>query len=210
LPRAQRQTLRARSLWRNYTSVALRIDFLLLAAIPALNFAAFFIYIATAPTFLAKLGVTTLGFAWLFVPMIAGVMAGATISGRVAGRFASSRTVALAYASMFSGGLLEVVVALVVPPGVPWHVLPIALFTLGSSLAMPSLTLLLLDLFPTMRGLASSLQGFVQFAFAGIIAGTIAPLLAQTLVGLATGMVVFTVASFALWRLYRQGMHDSV
>lgn len=209
LPRAQRQTLRARSLWRNYTSVALRIDFLLLAAIPALNFAAFFIYIATAPTFLAK-RVTTLGFAWLFVPMIAGVMAGATISGRVAGRFASSRTVALAYASMFSGGLLEVVVALVVPPGVPWHVLPIALFTLGSSLAMPSLTLLLLDLFPTMRGLASSLQGFVQFAFAGIIAGTIAPLLAQTLVGLATGMVVFTVASFALWRLYRQGMHDSV
>ena len=210
LPRAQRQTLRARSLWRNYTTVALRMDFLLLAAIPALNFAAFFIYIATAPTFLAKLGVTTLGFAWLFVPMIAGVMAGATISGRVAGRFASARTVALAYASMFLGGLLEVVVALVVPPGVPWHVLPIALFTLGSSLAMPSLTLLLLDLFPTMRGLASSLQGFVQFAFAGIIAGTIAPFLAQTLVGLATGMVAFTVASFTLWRLYRQRTQDSV
>jgi DHA1 family bicyclomycin/chloramphenicol resistance-like MFS transporter len=204
LPRTQRQTLRPRSLWRNYRSVALRVDFLLLAAIPAFNFAAFFIYIATAPVFLGKLGVTTMGFAWLFVPMIAGVMTGATISGRVAGRFAPVRTVALAYASMFAGGLLEIVVAVIVPPGVPWHVLPIALFTLGSSLAMPSLTLLLLDLFPTMRGLASSLQGFVQFAFAGIIAGTIAPLLSQTLVGLAAGMVAFTVVSFALWRLYRQ------
>ena len=38
------------------------------------------------------------------------------------------------------------------------------IFTIGSSLVMPSITLLLLDLFPTMRGMASSLQGFVQFS----------------------------------------------
>ena len=41
--------------------------------IPTLNFAAFFIYIAVAPTFLVELlGVSTWGFAWLFVPMITG------------------------------------------------------------------------------------------------------------------------------------------
>jgi DHA1 family bicyclomycin/chloramphenicol resistance-like MFS transporter len=83
-------------------------------------------------------------------------------------------------------------------------VLPIAVFTLGSSLAMPSLTLLLLDLFPTMRGLASSLQGFVQFTCGGFVAGTIAPLLAQTLPGLAIGMLCATLASYGLWRACRR------
>jgi len=76
-------------------------------------------------------------------------------------------------------------------------------FTLGSSLMMPSVLLGLLDLFPTMRGLASSLQGFVQFAFSGVVAGTIAPFLARSLVGLLAGMAMFTVASFVIWLLYR-------
>ena len=80
---------------------------------------------------------------------------------------------------MFAGGIINALIAAFVPPGVPWHVLPLMVFTLGSSLVMPSLTLILLDLFPTMRGMASSLQGFAQFALSGFNAGTIAPLLAR-------------------------------
>ena len=209
LPRGQRQSLRPRVLWRNYRAVLLRRDFLLLAAIPTLNFAGFFTYISAAPAFLAKLGVTTWGFAWLFVPMIAGIMAGAAISGRVATYLPAHRTVAIGYVLMFVGALLELAVASLVAPGVPWHVLPIAVFTLGSSLMMPSITLLLLDLFPTMRGLVSSLQGFMQFSFSGVVAGTIAPLLAQTLAGLALGMLGFTLLSFALWGVCRRGAPDS-
>jgi DHA1 family bicyclomycin/chloramphenicol resistance-like MFS transporter len=207
LPRAQRQPLHARVLWHNYRTVLLRLDFLLLAAIPTLNFAAFFIYIASAPAFLAQLGVSTWGFAWLFVPMITGVMLGATISGRTAGRLSAQQAVGLGYACMFAGAGIELVVAAFVAPAVPWHVLPIAVFTLGSSVAMPSLTLLLLDLFPTMRGLASSLQGFVQFAFSGLVAGTIAPLLARSLLALAGGMLAFAGASCAVWIAYRRGAH---
>jgi MFS transporter, DHA1 family, multidrug resistance protein len=209
LPRSQRQPLRARSLWKNYRAVLLRGDFLLLATIPTLNFAAFFIYIASAPLFLARLGVSTWGFAWLFVPMITGIMAGATISGRVAGRISTNRTVGAGYLCMFAGGALNLSVALFVPPSVPWHVLPIMVFTVGSSLVMPSLMLLLLDLFPTMRGLASSLQGFVQFGFSGFVAGTIAPLLAQSLPALAFGMFAFTLASFGVWAIYRRGKHST-
>jgi DHA1 family bicyclomycin/chloramphenicol resistance-like MFS transporter len=62
---------------------------------------------------------------------------------------------------------------------------------------------LLLDLFPTTRGMASSLQGFVHFVLAAVIAGTIAPFLAQSLKGLAAGMAGFTVLSVMLWALYR-------
>jgi DHA1 family bicyclomycin/chloramphenicol resistance-like MFS transporter len=204
LPHGQRQPLHPRALWRNYRAVLTRLEFLLLAAVPTLNFAAFFLYIASAPSFLARLGVTTWGFAWLFVPMIAGVMAGAAVSGRLAGRLPPAHTIGAGYAFMFAGAVIELFVAAFVPPAVPWHVLPIAIFTLGSSLVMPSLTLLLLDLFPAMRGLASSLQGFVQFAFSGVVAGTIAPLVAHSLPGLAAGMLAFTVASHAVWLLYRR------
>ena len=208
LPRALRQPLHPRPLWKNYRAVLLRVDFLLLAAIPTLNFAAFFLYIASAPSFLARLGVSTWGFAWLFVPMIVGIMAGATISGRAAGRVSAGRTIGIGYACMFAGAAIETLIALLVAPGVPWHVLPIAIFTLGSSLASPSLTLLMLDLFPTMRGLASSLQGFVQFAFAGFVAGTFAPLLARSLPALAVGMLGFTLASYGVWNVYRHRVHS--
>ena len=205
LPVAQRQSLHPRDLWRNYVSVLRNRDFLLLATIPALNFAAFFIYIASAPSFLIDLlGVSSYGFAWLFMPMIGGVMIGALVSGRAAGKLSAARTIGLGYLLMFAGATIQMAVAWYVAPGVPWHVLPIMVYTMGSSIVMPSATLLLLDLFPTMRGMASSLQGFVHFVLAAVNAGTIAPFLAQSLKGLAAGMAAFTVLSVALWTLYRQ------
>ena len=199
------KSLHPRDLWRNYVSVLRNRDFLLLATIPALNFAAFFIYIASAPSFLIDLlGLSSYGFAWLFMPMIGGVMIGALVSGRAAGTLSATRTIALGYLLMFAGATIQLAVAWFVGPAVHWHVLPIMIYTMGSAIVMPSITLLLLDLFPAMRGMVSSLQGFLHFALAAVIAGTIAPFLAQSLKGLASGMAGFTVASVALWALYRQ------
>jgi drug resistance transporter, Bcr/CflA subfamily len=203
LPVSARQSLLPRHLWRNYVNVLRRPEFLLLGAMPALNFAAFFLYIASAPSFLMDLlGVSSYGFAWLFIPMIAGVMIGAFISGRTAGMMTPLRTIGLGYILMFIGVATDLAVAALVPPGVPWHVLPIMIYAIGSSVTMPSATLLLLDLFPTMRGLASSLQGFLQFVLAAINAGSIAPLLAGSLLALALGMAGFTVLSLLLWITY--------
>jgi DHA1 family bicyclomycin/chloramphenicol resistance-like MFS transporter len=202
---AQRQSLHPRKLWRNYVSVLRNRDFLLLATIPALNFAAFFLYIASAPSFLIDLlGVSSYGFAWLFMPMIGGVMIGALVSGRAAGKLSAGRTIGVGYLLMFAGATIQMAVAWYVAPVVQWHVLPIMIYTMGTSIVMPSATLLLLDLFPTMRGMAASLQGFVHFVLAAVNAGTIAPFLAQSLKGLAAGMAGFTVLSVALWVVYRQ------
>ena len=206
LPAQSRQPLHPRAMWRNYRAVLLHHHFLLLAAIPTCNFGAFFIYVASAPAYLESLGVTTWGFAWLFLPMITGIMLGATLSGRLAGRMSPEQTVALGYGFLFTGVLFMGAVVAFVPPGVPWHVLPLFVFAIGSSTVMPSVTLLLLDLFPTLRGLASSLQGFIQFLAMGIIAGTLAPLLAQSLVALAAGMAVFTMLSLVLWLVYRHSV----
>jgi MFS transporter, DHA1 family, multidrug resistance protein len=203
LPVHARQSLAPMQLWKNYSSVLRHREFLLLATIPALNFAGFFVYIACAPIFLIDmLGVSTYGFAWLFLPMIGGIMLGAAISGRAAGRMSPTRTVRLGYLLMFAGVAFDLVVAWFVAPGVPLHVLPIMLYTMGSAVAAPSITLLMLDLFPAMRGLASSLQGFFHFSLAAVNAGSIAPLLAHSLKALALGMAGFTLASLFLWLIY--------
>jgi DHA1 family bicyclomycin/chloramphenicol resistance-like MFS transporter len=203
LPPSARIPLHPVTMARSYRNVLTRVDFLLLALIPTLNFSAFFLYIAVAPVFLIDLlGLTPRSFGWLFIPMISGIMIGATVSGRLAGRWSTRATVRLGYGLMFAGALINLLVCALIAPGVPSNVLPIMLFAIGSSIVMPSVTLLILDLFPATRGLASSLQGFVQFAVSGLNAATVAPLLAGSLRALALGMAGFTVVSFGLWQIY--------
>jgi len=211
LPKGQRQTLHPRVLWRNYISVLSRPEFLLLALIPTMNFAAFFIYIAAAPAFLVDLlGVSTWGFAWLFVPMIAGIVIGATISGRVAGHCSPKFTIRLGYQFVAAGVLANIAICAAAPTGVTWYVMPIMICTIGTAIIAPSVTLMLLDFFPTTRGLASSLQGFVQFSAAGFVAGSIAPLLARSLPALAWGMAGFALAGFALWLVYQRHARNTL
>ena len=202
---SQRHALRPRALWRNYTKVLANPGFTLLSLIPTLNFAAFFIYIAAAPTFLVSLlGVSTWGFAWLFVPMITGVVAGATLSGRMAGRISPQRTIRVGYMFIAVGAVANVLICHFAPPFVAWNVAPILIYTTGSGLVAPSAMIALLDQFPSLRGMASSLQGFVQFSVAGVVAGTVAPLLARSLPALAWGMAGFSVASFVCWLFYQR------
>jgi DHA1 family bicyclomycin/chloramphenicol resistance-like MFS transporter len=211
LPRAARQPLRPGALWGNYMSVIFRLDFALLASILALNFAGFFIYIAGAPGFLIDLlGVSTWGFAWLFVPMISGIMIGAVLSGRFAGHRSPRQTVRIGYSLMAAGVAVNLGTCWLLPTGVAWYVLPIFVYCIGTSLMMPSVTLLMLDLFPTMRGMASSLQGAVHFSLSAVVAATIAPLLVHSLVSLAIGMLSATLASFALWLAYQRRARDEL
>jgi DHA1 family bicyclomycin/chloramphenicol resistance-like MFS transporter len=204
LPPDSRQPLHLSALWRNYRTVLSRVDFLLLAFIPALNLSGFFLYIASAPTVLIDLlGVSSQAFAWLFIPMIVGVMLGAFLSGRLAGRLSPKHTIRLGYAMIFAGVAVNLIVCWFVVPGVPWNVMPIMIYTFGTSIVMPSATLMLLDLFPRMRGMASSLQSFAQFALAGFTSGTMAPFLAVSVKTLALGMAGHALASFVLWLVYQ-------
>ncbi|MDR2244778.1 MAG: multidrug effflux MFS transporter, partial [Burkholderiales bacterium] len=154
LPPEARQSLRLGPLYHNYRTVIFRPEFLLLALISALNFAGFFIYIAGAPSFLIKLlGVSEQGFAWLFVPLILGVVSGATLAGKLAGRIPPERIIAFGYLCMGLACVLNLGVCLFLPANVMWNVLPIMLYTTGTSMVAPNALLFMLAIFPTMRGL---------------------------------------------------------
>ena len=116
----------------------------------------------------------------------------------------------LGYSLMGIGVVLNLLICWTLPPNVIWNVLPVFVFCIGTSLMMPSLMLLLLDLFPSMRGMASSLQGFVHFSLSGVVAAIIAPFLVQSLRALALGMLGAAVASFALWLAYQRRAHHEL
>lgn len=205
LARADRQPFRAAPLFANYVQVFGSARFAMLAFAVAFNFAGFFIYVVSAPAVIYRhLGLSGTEFAWLFVPGIGGVVIGAWLSGRLAGRATPERTVAFGYAIMVLAAALGIGYHLAWPPAVPWTVLPLMLYAMGMSLAMPSITLLALDLFPRNRGMAASVQGFTQSMSNALLAGVVSPLVAGTQLSLATAAAMAMVLGAGCWLNYRR------
>lgn len=203
LPRHDRQPFRLGPLARNYWTLGRSLPLFLISSAIALNFCGFFIYIVSAPAFIYDLlGLTATDFPWLFVPGIAGVMLGAFLSGRLAGKLSRRRTVHVGFSVIFAASVVNLLYSGLAPPAVPWSVAPVMVYTIGMSLSMPSLTLLALDLFPHNRGLAASLLGFEHSLLCGIAAGVISPVLSHSDFALATGMAAFALMGWVSWLLY--------
>lgn len=189
LPPEKRQSLRPSYLASTYRKVFSSPRFLFACAALALNFGGFFIYVLSSPVFLMRhLGLPETAFLWLFGPAMLGLMSGSWCSGRLAGRLSPGRTIALGYLVMGCAAGLNLALNLSLPPGLPWSVAPLFVYTLGMSLAMPNLTLFALDPFPAQRGLAASCQTFFQSGFNGVAAALIAPALWNSTLHLALGM----------------------
>lgn len=185
----KRQSLQPAYLGRSYWKVMTSPPFLLACAALSLNFAGFFIYVLSAPVFLmTHLGLPETGFFWLFAPVTCGLIGGAWLSGRLAGRLTPARTIAASYAVMAVAAAANVGINIAWPASLPWAVLPLVVYTLGMALAMPSLTLLALDPFPEQRGLAASCQAFFQSTFNSLAAALIVPALWGSTLTLALGM----------------------
>ena len=204
-PPSARQPFTVAMLARNYLRLAGDSRLMLLCAAVAFNFAGFFIYVVSAPAFIYDiLGLRETQFAWLFVPGIAGIMFGAFLSGRAAGRISADATIRIGYAVMFSAALYNVTYSFLAVPALPWSVLPVMVYTTGMALAMPSLTLMALELHPAHRGMTASMQGFMQSFLSGVSAGALAPILAGAAVTLALGMTGLLLAGWALWMMYQK------
>ncbi|HSN41964.1 MAG TPA: multidrug effflux MFS transporter, partial [Burkholderiales bacterium] len=203
LPPPARQPFALAPLARNYLKLAGSPRLLLLSSAIALNFCGFFLYIVSAPAVIYNLlGLNANQFAWLFVPGIAGVMLGAFLSGRLAGRTSPRHTVKIGYIVMFCAAAFNLFYSGFFGPALPWTVLPVMCYTVGMSLAMPSVTLIALDLFPHNRGLASSLQGFGHSFLTAIVAGAVSPLLSHAAITLALGMGALLLSGWASWMAY--------
>jgi DHA1 family bicyclomycin/chloramphenicol resistance-like MFS transporter len=200
LPANKRSPLHLRTTLKNYLIMATDRRFLLQSLAIALAASALFIYISAAPVFVLQiLGLSETSFAWLFVPMITGIMVGSLAAGRVAHFWRPERTMRVGFGMMIGAAIVNVVYAASCPVSIPWAVLPIMLCTFGMAFVSPAMTIVTLDLYPARRGMAASLQSaFVMGAFS-IYSGLVVPFLFGSALKLACGVLAGFLASVALW-----------
>lgn len=198
---ALRQSLHPLSVARVYGRTLVHRRFLSLVFIVSCYFGGMFLYIAAAPTVIFDfMNLESGDFAVLFVPMVAGMIAGAWLSGWLAHRWPAQRTIKLALTLMALGALLNVAQSLWLSPMPLTTVAPLVFYTCGIGIAMPAMTVLSLDCFPLNRGSASALQGFVQMVGNALIASVAAPLLSQQPSYLAIGQLLLVMIALLLWQ----------
>lgn len=146
-PPSQRTGFAPRQLLAGYLAFGRDRPFLPLLIASSVNFAGLFLFIASAPRIVLNLlHLSAQGFPWLFIPVAIGLVAGAWLSGRLAERRGVAYTVNLGYALMALACALHLLAGwLLVPPLLPWSMLPLLVQGIGVQLAFPTLTLLLLD-----------------------------------------------------------------
>jgi DHA1 family bicyclomycin/chloramphenicol resistance-like MFS transporter len=199
---ADRQPFSPRNLMRGYAALLGNPRFVLLALASGVPFNGMFLYVLSTPAFLGDvLGLAPTQYFWFFVVNIAGIMGGAWASGRLAGRIAPRRQVRWGYAIMVASSVVNVVANALFAANAWWAMWPIAVYSFGWALMTPVVTLMLLDVVPERRGLASSLQAVIGSIANGIVAGALAPLVMHSALLLALASAGLMAIGLVAWLL---------
>lgn len=195
-----RQPFAVGHLLRGYWQLASSLRFLLLSLASGIPFNGMFLYVLSAPAFLGELlALPPTQFFWLFLLNIGGIMLGAWLSGRQAGRWAPKRQIRHGFVIMLVSSVINLVANWLWPAHVSWALLPIAVFSFGWALVVPVVTLLVLDLYPERRGMASSLQAVIGAVANGIVAGALAPLVMHSTLALAAACLCMLLVGLGAW-----------
>jgi DHA1 family bicyclomycin/chloramphenicol resistance-like MFS transporter len=197
---SQRQVFQVKNLLAGYWQLGSDPRFVLLALASGIPFNGMFLYVLSAPVFLGEhLGLQPQQFFWFFVFTIGGIMGGAMFSGRLAGKIAPKRQIRNGFLIMLVVGVVNLAANVLFKADVRWALFPICIFAFGWALMVPVVTLLVLDLHPERRGMASSLQMFVGSTANGIVAGVISPLVMHSTVGLAAASLAMMCVGLVAW-----------
>src|SRR5450830_718105 len=195
-----RQPLKGSNLMQGYWKLGRDPRFLLLALASGLPFNGMFLYVLSAPAFLSELlGLAPTQFFWFFVLTISGIMSGAWVSGHMAGKLAPKQQIRYGFLIMLLIGLINLGANALFKAQVGWALFPIAIFSFGWAMMVPVVTLLVLDLHPERRGMASSLQAFIGSSANGLVAGLIAPLVMHSTMAMAAASLAMMCVGLFAW-----------
>ena len=199
-----RRPFSGRDLATGYGRFASDLRFWLLVLASGIPFNGMFLYVLSAPVFLGEvLGLPPDRFFWFFVLSISGIMGGAWTSGRMAGRVAPTRQIAIGLWIMAVTAIANVALNAVFPARASWALFPITLYAYGWALMVPVVTLLVLDLVPERRGMASSFQAATGAVCNGLVAGVLAPAVMHSAFGLAVTSLGLLAVGLVAWLLVR-------
>ncbi len=195
-----RQPFEAGHLLRGYWQMVKSPRFMALVLASGVPFNGMFLYVLSAPVFLGehlKLGPTQ--FFWFFCLTIGGIMLGAWLSGRLAGRIKPRHQIRHGFVIMLLVSVLNVVLNAVLEPSAWWSMWPVAIFAFGWSLMVPVVTLMVLDLVPERRGMASSVQACIGSLANALVAGALAPLVMHSPLALAVASLGLMSVGVLAW-----------
>ena len=200
LPPLDRQPFEVRHLMRGYWQLGSSPRFLLLALASGVPFNGMFLYVLSAPAFLGDhLALQPTEFFWFFLLTISGIMSGAWLSGRLAGRIAPRKQIRRGFFIMGFTSIANIVCNLTLPHSVFWAFPLISSFAFGWALMVPVVTLLVLDQAPERRGMASSLQACIGSAANGLVAGVLVPLVMHSMLTLALASAGMMCIGLVAW-----------
>ena len=205
-PESARSSFRPAPLTRTYIDILKDWRFLLLVLASSFNFGAQFLYISSAPSYVERfLGLGSFGYAWFFVPMIAGMTLGSFASSRLATQISPEACTARGYVIMAAAMLINLAYNLIVSaPTVPWAVIPNFIYAFGVALTFPPINLLMLDRHPHHRGAASSVQAFGSGLIMAFISGIAAGFVLASALHLAIGSLILFLLGWWAWWLYQR------
>jgi DHA1 family bicyclomycin/chloramphenicol resistance-like MFS transporter len=199
LPAARRVPLRWKNMASNYLRCLSHLPFMLMAASIGLGFGGFALYTGAASSYVLNiLGLSETDFGWLFTPLAAGMALGSAAAGRCA-QTPVKRLARIGFACMTGAALLSIAYTAWFTPAVPAATLPLLLYTFGLALTLPGMMVTLLSVFPEMRGMAASMQGFVQVMAFALFSGLLAPLVMDSAQALAWTHLGLTFAGALVW-----------
>jgi MFS transporter, DHA1 family, multidrug resistance protein len=205
----KRQRFAPRPLLQGYREVGLNPRFLLLAIASGVPFNAMFLYILSAPAFLSEqLKLAPTQFFIFFIITISGIMAGAFMSGRIAGRWAPPKQINFGFTVMAVACLANVLYSLFFTVSLPWVAVPLWFICAGWSLLTPAVTLKVFDTFPTRLGMAASLSAFVGGCVNALVAGVLSPLVMHSALHLSIASALLMATGFGAWRVWRSITRD--
>jgi DHA1 family bicyclomycin/chloramphenicol resistance-like MFS transporter len=194
------QPFHIRPLMRNYWRLATSRRFLLLAFASGVPFNGLFLYVLAAPVFLGEhLQLAPQQFFWFFCFSIGGIMGGAWLSGRLAGKIKPKHQIRRGFVIMFVVSIANIALNLLLPPSPVWCLPIIFGFGFGWALMVPVVTILVLDQAPDRRGMASSLQACIGSIANGLVAGVVVPLVMHSTLALALTMMAMMGIGLVAW-----------
>ena len=195
-----RQPFEAGHLLRGYVQLLRNPRFVALVFASGVPFNGMFLYVLSAPVWLGEhLHLAPQHFFWFFVLSIGGIMGGAWLSGRLAGRIKPRHQIRHGFLIMLVTSLGNVALNLLLPPHVAWALLPVAVFSFGWALMVPVVTLMALDQLPDRRGMASSVQSCVGSLANAAVAGVVAPLVMHSTLALALTSLGMMCVGMVAW-----------
>jgi DHA1 family bicyclomycin/chloramphenicol resistance-like MFS transporter len=202
LPRASRSAFHPVYLARSYLAAIRNTRFLFGGLAVGFAFGGLGLYIASSSSFVIHiLGLAETQFAWLFVPMVGGLVLGSAVGSKLSHRAPPSVSIRLGFACMAIASVANVAYNLAFLATVPWAILPVMLYTFGLGLGLPGMSLMTLELVPAMRGMAASLLNFMQMLIFAIMSGVVAPLLFDSALKLALCVTACFLLSAGCWAI---------